>query len=117
MPLQKLWAPLTHSPKLVAFADAQFGLGRDVQRDQLLTYVDDSDFSLLDWMEALKLLGHWLDAHDQSMELEDQLGYVSCAVEAAGADARMEHLPSLVSDMLHRYGCERAQGKSLESQL
>ncbi len=111
MPLQKLWAPLTHSPKLVAYADAQFGLGRDMQRDQLLSYVDESPFSLIDWIESLKLLGHWLDAHDQLMEVEDQLGYVSCAVEAAGADAQLAHLPTLVSDMLHAYGCERAVEK------
>ena len=111
MLLQKLWAPLTHSPKLVAFADAQFGLGHDAQRDQLLGYVDESPFSLLDWIEALKLLGHWLDAHDQKMEVEDQLGYVSCAVEAVGADAQLTHLPTLVSEMLSQYGCERAVEK------
>lgn len=59
-------------------------------------------------MEALKLLGHWLDAHDQVMEVEDQLGYVCCAVEAAGQEGPLAHLPTLVSDMLHSYGCERA---------
>ena len=100
MSLQPIWAPLTHSPKLLALADAQFGTGCDVQRDRLLAHVDESPFSLLDWMESLKLLGHWLDAHGRTMPVEDQLGYVSCAAEAAGPNVDLAYLPALVSEML-----------------
>ena len=38
----------------------------------------------------------------------EQIGYVCCAVEAAGAGASLTHLPSLVAEMLEAYGCERA---------
>ena len=54
----------------------------------------------------------WLDARSLQLPIEDQLGYICCAGESAGAGANLTHLPPLVADMLEAYGCERAVKKS-----
>jgi hypothetical protein len=99
---------LAHSPANLAFLETQF---RDVDPalcNLFVESVDDSSFSLRNWVEALRVLGHWLDARGLSLSLSDQIGYVACATDAAGAGSNLTHLPSLVEEMLETYGCERA---------
>ncbi len=99
------------SPANLAFVEAQFKDADPALCDAFLESVDESAFSLSEWIDALRCLGHWLDAHGLAMELSDQVGYVCCASTAVDAGANLTHLPSLVSEMLEAYGCERAVKK------
>lgn len=100
------------SPQLLAFLEANFtGIENIEARHQLLQVLvatDESDFSLRQWIESLRTLQAWLDARNLQMAMEEQIGYVCCAGESAGAGAKLSHLPSLVAEMLEAYGCERA---------
>lgn len=80
-------------------------------RQALLQEVDESVFSLIDWVESLVVLHRWLDANDLTLLSEYSLGYISCAAKSVGSDAALTHLPSLVHDFLEQYGCERAVRK------
>lgn len=66
--------------------------------------VDDSVYGLRDWVDALIVLGQWMDARGLRAPFEDQIGYVHCACEAAGAGANLTPLPALVTEMLENYG-------------
>ncbi len=99
------------SPVNMAFAETFFADCSIETRNALLDGVDESSYSLRDWIEALRTLGHWLDARGLVLEHHDQVGYVCCAAESAAASAQLTHLPSLVDEMLETYGCERAEKK------
>ena len=97
------------SPQLVAFLEAHFaGIENAPARRQLLEAADESEFSLHQWVESLSIAQAWLDARGLELAIGEQIGYVCCAGEAAGAGASLTHLPSLVAEMLETYGCERA---------
>ncbi|MDQ8194715.1 hypothetical protein QEH59_09775 [Coraliomargarita sp. SDUM461004] len=101
------------SPQLLAFLEANFtGAERAAVRQQLFNSTDESAYSLRQWVESLRTVRAWLDARGLEMSLEDELGYVCCAGEAAGAGANLTHLPTLVADMLESYGCERAEPRT-----
>lgn len=102
---------LTDSPTSLAFVEAHFRDAEQATCDALLEGVDESPYSLRDWIEALRKVEHWLCARNMTMELGDLIGYVSCATASAGAGANLTHLPSLVEEMLEAYGCERAVKK------
>ena len=97
------------SPQLVAFLEAHFaGIENAPAMRQLLEAADESEFSLHQWVESLSIAQAWLDARGLELAIGEQIGYVCCAGEAAGAGASLTHLPSLVAEMLETYGCERA---------
>jgi hypothetical protein len=106
----KCWEEFADSPSLLAYLDAHFKGAEDLQR-ALLEEVDESDFSLRDWMEALLVLNQWLEERSLNLPINDNIGYVSCAGASAGTGAHLSHLPSLVADLLEQYGCERAVEK------
>ncbi len=100
------------SPQLLTFLEANFAGGENMTaRHQLLEATDESAFSLRQWVESLHTLQSWLDARSLEMPIDEQIGYVCCAGESAGAGAILTHLPALVADMLEAYGCERAVKK------
>ena len=97
------------SPQLVTFLESHFeGIENTLARRQLLEAADESEFSLHQWVESLSIVKTWLDVRGLVLAMGDQIGYVCCAGEAAGAGASLTHLPSLVAEMLEAYGCERA---------
>ena len=97
------------SPKLVALLEANFaGVENAEIWHQLLEATDESEFSLHQWVDSLSIVIAWLDSRGLELAMKEQIGYVCCAGEAAGAGANLTHLPSLVSEMLETYGCERA---------
>ena len=97
------------SPHLVAFLESHFdGIENTLARRQLLEAADESEFSLHQWVESLSIVKTWLDVRGLVLAMGDQIGYVCCAGDAAGAGASITHLPSLVAEMLEAYGCERA---------
>lgn len=99
------------SPANLAYVEATFCSVDQVLIDEFLGSVDESDFSLRDWVEALREIGHWLDVGGLTMELNDQIGYISCAAASAGPATNLTHLPGLVNEMLQTYGCECAVKK------
>lgn len=108
-----------NSPQLVAFLEANFaGPENQAARSRLLEYADESDYSLRHWVESLHTIQSWLDAHGLHMSIDDQIGYVSCAGQAAGAGSNLTVLPAMVEEMLDAYGCERAveRGSTLEQE-
>ena len=108
--ITKCWDEFADSPSVLAYLDAHFKGAEDLQR-ALLEEVDESDFSLRDWIEALLVLNQWLEERSLNLPFNDNIGYVSCAGASAGAGAHLSHLPSLVADLLEQYGCERAVEK------
>lgn len=97
------------SPQLLLFLEANLcGVENAAARDQLLQAADESSFSLRQWVDSLRSVQAWLGGHSLEMSLEDQIGYVCCASESAGAGANLTYLSSQVADMLEAYGCERA---------
>jgi hypothetical protein len=97
------------SPQLLSFLEANFaGAEHAGARRQLLESTDESVFSLRQWVDSLRTVRAWLDVRGLEMSIEDELGYVCCAGDAAGAGANLTHLPALVAEMLDNYGCERA---------
>jgi hypothetical protein len=106
----KCWEQFTDSPRVLAYINVHFTGADDLQR-ALLEEVDESDFSLRDWMEALLVLNQWLEERSLNLPISDNVGYVSCAVASAGTGAHFSHLPNLVADLLEQYGCERAVEK------
>lgn len=73
--------------------------------------VDESNFTLADWLESLAALYHWLDEKELTLSPKDGVGYVSCAAKSIGDSPALNHLPSLVHDFLEQYGCELAAKK------
>ena len=98
------------SPHELACLKAHFE-GKDALLRALLDEADESVFSLHQWVEALVVLSQWLEGHHLTLSTEESLGYVSCAAASADSGANLSHLPSLVSDFLEQYGCERSVGK------
>ena len=97
------------SPKLVALLEAYFaGVENAEVWHQLLEATDESEFSLHQWVDSLSIVIAWLESRGLELAMKEQIGYVCCAGEAAGAGANLTHLPSLVTEMLETYGCERA---------
>lgn len=88
-------------------------VGRDDSAFQkrLFQEVDESNFSLADWLDSLSVLYKWLDQNELNLSCQDGLGYISCAAKSVGSDAILSHLPSLVHDFLDQYGCELAVKK------
>lgn len=100
------------STQLLSFLEANFSGPHNTEaRGLLLTSSDESTFPLRQWVESLRTLRAWLDARGLEMPAEDEIGYVCCAGEAAGAGANLTLLPALVAEMLEAYGCERATKK------
>ena len=103
------------SPKLVALLEAYFaGVENAEVWHHLLEATDESEFSLHQWVDSLSIVIAWLDSRGLELAMKEQIGYVCCAGEAAGAGANLTHLPSLVTEMLETYGCERATRISSE---
>jgi hypothetical protein len=101
---------LADAPALRHFYEAHLG-GREQAdaRRSLLELADSSAFSTRQWIESLSILHTWLSTRALTLPIEDAIGYVSCAAESAGPAANLSDLPSLVTEMLEAYGCERAE--------
>mgnify|MGYP000205561806 CR=1 FL=1 len=100
---------LSGSPALVSFADAHLREASEGAQQALLDAVDNSDFGIRQWVASLHVLSQWLEVRGLKLDLENKIGFVSCASESAGAGSNLTHLPSLVEEMLEAYGCDRAE--------
>jgi len=103
-----LYREFANSPASLSYLEANFGDADAEFCSAFLDSVDESAFSLREWVNALMVLAQWLDSHSAELSLEDQIGYVSCAAEIASGSATWIDLPELVEEMLADHGCERA---------
>ena len=95
----------------VAFLETHLGdAGQALSRDLRLA-VDASEFTLSEWVAALRVLADWLQQQQRTLPMPDQIGYIECVCAAAGAGAHLSDLASLLEEMLQLYGCERALKK------
>jgi hypothetical protein len=96
------------SPARLAWVEANLeDADQELLRD-FLDEVDESHYSLRQWIDALIVMCHWLDARGLAASLEDRIGFAGCANAAAGAGANLTSLSALVSEMLDNYGFERS---------
>ena len=101
---------LAGHPDLIAYAGEN--LVDDVMVKKLLTFVDESAFSLIDWMNAFLELSNWLDHRALDLDWDNRINYVSCVAEAGASGMGLEDLSSMIREMLATYGCEQAVKKS-----
>lgn len=78
--------------------------------DLLARHVDQSDFSLRDWLEALFKMRQWLRAHNEPEDFVRSLGYIKCA-SLSLANTGGGTLGSSVVDMLDQFGVEKLSNK------
>ncbi|MFP4259935.1 MAG: hypothetical protein ACLFS1_02540 [Opitutales bacterium] len=104
-----------HAPTLVAWVEGHLAEHGGAFLDTLVEAVDESPFSLRQWVEALVVMGEWLHSHRRQASLEDQIGYVSCAAASASHCPNEESLPDLVGEMLANYGFERTKPEEREA--
>ena len=100
----KFEALLANQPEFLDYLKKQ----EPAFQQNLLQEVDESSFPLADWGKSLILLNQWLDERGLTLSAENCLGYVSCAAKAVGDSSGLSNLPSVVSEFLEQYGCERA---------
>jgi len=72
----------------------------------LLAAVDNSPFSLRDWLVALETFIVWLDHKDRRAEFSALIGYLECCSSAAAARSPRANLSATLAEMLDTYGFE-----------
>lgn len=82
-------------------------LGRWTPEEQeaLFSAVDDSDYSLADWIEALAVFCDWLDGQGESRRSwRDMTGYVHCCTRMAAPGIALGNLKVIVYQALTEFG-------------
>ena len=76
--------------------------------ETFIVYVDESNFSLEDWLESLDFLRNWLFKQHFELGLIDSIEYLHCASKIAPIGQSLSTLARLTEEFLELYGCERA---------
>lgn len=71
----------------------------------LLEAVDESDYSLRDWVEALVSFSEYIEDSDGVADLKIMLGYLNCCCEANEGSVGLP-LIHVLNEMLSQYGFE-----------
>ena len=96
------------APTLVAWVEGHLVEHGGTLSTTLIDAVDESPFSLRQWVEALVVMGEWLQSHRYAADLDDQIGYIGCACASVRTNPVEQSLPLLVEEMLAEYGFDRA---------
>ncbi len=85
-----------------------------VQRiENLYEQVDQSDFSLSDWVEALLCFDQWLEDQNISKRpLASMLGYIHCCTLTLADTLAPPNLAKITSEMLRQHGFDAAADAS-----
>ena len=81
-----------------------------------VSMVDESDYSLSEWLDALTMMTEWLTEKSQIMSLSDQIQYLNCAREIIEQGAHWDNVSSAIRSILEQYGCERSSDEG-DSQI
>ena len=98
-------------PSILAYFKKHFKDENALLQNTLLNAVDESEFSLHEWIESLLVMDQWLEQNSLTLSTENSIEYVSCAATAVGGTLNLCHLPTVVNDFLEQYGCEQAVKK------
>lgn len=92
------------SPELVAFRGL-LERGEAGGLDELLESVDDSDYSLADWVEALAAFDSWLeDRGEKRRPLAEMRGYIDCCTFTNAPRLSLPSLKVIVIKALTEFG-------------
>lgn len=70
----------------------------------LLSYVNESPFSLTDWVTAIEYFHDWLETRGQKIDFLPMLKYLECCVASQDARESGQTLAALTADMLKVMG-------------
>lgn len=70
----------------------------------LLMQIDDSSYSLSDWMKAIEILMAHVARQHRPVALSRLIGYVACSAELAASSQPERPLPEVVGDLLDQHG-------------
>ena len=75
------------------------------ERESLLTAVDESDYSLADWLEALGAFDAWLSARGEARRpWREIVGYIHCCTQMASPGIALGTLKVIVFQALTEFG-------------
>ena len=74
--------------------------------ENLFKSVDDSPYSLHEWIDAVQLFSEWLEERDRESPWPTMLGYLRCCSESPENKDIKNNLVTLLSDMLKAHGYE-----------
>ncbi len=72
----------------------------------LFNSVDNSQYSLSEWIEAIEFFSNWLDERERRTPWPTLLGYLSCCSESPENKDIKHNLTLLLKDMLTTYDYE-----------
>ena len=98
-------------PSILMYLNKHFKDENAFLQNTLLNAVDESEFSLHEWVESLLVMDQWLEHNNLILSTNNSIEYVSCAAAAVGKTPTLCHLPTVVNDFLEQYGCEQALKK------
>ncbi|MEO0413924.1 MAG: hypothetical protein AAF226_03105 [Verrucomicrobiota bacterium] len=106
----------THLPPSYDWSSFQSLLDRskdenlDQTIDDLYELVDESYYSLSDWLDALMHFDSWLESKSIDLRpLKEMIGYLHCSQMVSAETLSPPPLPRLVVQMLDDYGFDAAQ--------
>ncbi len=74
--------------------------------DVILGYVNESPFSLSDWLDAIEYFNGWLEKNGRKIDFLPMLKYLECCIAAPDAKESGQTLGALIQDMLNVIGYE-----------
>ena len=78
----------------------------DDQMQEFLKAVDASDYSLGEWVTALRALDDWLKDKDRDLAMQNRIGYVACCAEAVSVFSPLPPLEDVTHDMVTSHGID-----------
>lgn len=111
MPADQDFTSVTrHLSELPELSEEVAGLllrSQDVDLDQLLSEIDSSDYSIIDWAEALVEFDGWLAAKNEAARPFPQMvGYVHCCTLMNAPQISLPSLKVIVNQSLTEFGFE-----------
>jgi hypothetical protein len=96
---------MSHSS--VPFTSASLEAWTQEERDSFYEAVDDSDYSLKDWVAALGAFQSWLEEHGELRRpWREIVGYIHCCTRMAAPGVALGFLKVIVYEALTEYGFE-----------
>lgn len=74
-----------------------------------LKEVDDSEFEMSQWIEAIEFLFSWLEQRKKAADFKTICGYLNCCAQAPDNKLHQRYFVDVLKDFLDRYGFERAR--------
>jgi len=82
--------------------------------DEFYQAVDDSDYSLIDWTEALLEFDRWLESRKiMERPFQSMVSYVHCCTRLNPAGVRLPDLKTIVCQALGEFGFDLGNGAQI----